>query len=335
MAVKGELYKDIVDALKESSSDDDLVAGEVIELLRETNAVLEDAQAVPCNLGVRHRTITRTGLPSVAWGKLYQGITQSKSATQQVEDTTGFLEALADIDKRLLDLYSNPDEARLAESRAFLEALNQEMASVLFYGDSSVDPEKFTGLAPRFSSLSAGTGGQIVSAAGAGSDNTSIWFIDWHPQACQLLYPAHTAAGIVREDKGEQRVLDDNNLPFYVMEDLYRWHCGLTVRDWRRLARVANIDVSNMQAGSVDMFAYMRKAYWKRNRHRGEGGRQVIYCNSDVMEALDAQSTPTTGTSASYVRLRPMEVDGFEVMGYRGMPLRQVDAILNTESAVS
>ena len=44
-----------------------------------------------------------TGLPSVTWGQLYAGIAQSKSTTQQVDDTTGFLEALSSIDKRLLE----------------------------------------------------------------------------------------------------------------------------------------------------------------------------------------------------------------------------------------
>ena len=50
---------------------------------------------------------------------------------------------------------------------------------------------------------------------------------------------------------------------------------------------------------------------------------------------ISVMATPTTGTSASFVRLRPQEVDGFEVMSYRGFPVRQVDAILNTEAAIS
>lgn len=335
MAVIGESYIDIIDALKRSDSDDALQVATVIELLKETNGILDDAQAVPCNMGTRHRTTTRTGLPSVAWGKLYSGIAQSKSQTQQVDDTTGFLEALASIDKRLLDLYPDEGAMRTSEAAAFLEALSQEGASTLFYGDVSSDPEKFTGLAPRFSDLSAGNGGQIVDAGGSGSDNTSIWLVSWSPQTCQMLYPANTMAGIQREDKGEQRVLDDSGNPYYVMEDEYRWHMGLTVRDWRQVVRIANIDVSDLQAGSVDIYKWMRKGFWKLNKHRVMDGRISVYANSDVCEALDADSTPTTGTSASYVRLRPQEVDGQEVMSYRNFPVRQVDALLNTEAAVS
>jgi hypothetical protein len=149
-----------------------------------------------------------------------------------------------------------------------------------------------------------------------------------------LLYPEGTSAGVSREDKGEQRVLDGSNNAYYVKEECFTQHVGLTVRDWRQVARVANIDVSDLQAGSVDIYKYMRQAFWKLKKHRISGGRIAIYCNADVLEALDADSTPTTSTSASFVRLTPTEVDGMEVMSYRGFPVRQVDAILNNEAQI-
>jgi len=218
---------------------------------------------------------------------------------------------------------------------ASLEAISQEVASTLFYGNDATDPTKFLGLAPRFADTTAPNGGQIVDGGGSGADNTSIWFVTWGDSQCHLLYPQGTAAGVMREDKGEQRTVDGDGNPYFVEEELFRQHVGLTVRDWRYVARVANIDVSALQAGSVDIYALMRKAFWKIKQHRLPGTRMAIYCNSDVMEALDADSTPTTGTSASFVRLKPTEVDGFEVMGYRGIPVRQCDAILNTEAVVS
>lgn len=335
MAVIGENYLDIIDALKRTESEDNLVVATVIELLRQENAFLDDAQAVPCNLGTKHRTTVRTGLPSVAWGKLYQGIAQSKSQTQQVDDTTGFLEGLSTVDKRLLQLYQNPDALRMTEAMAFLEALSQNAASTLLYGDVETDPEKFTGLHPRFSSLSAPNGGQIVDALGASSDNTSVWFLTWSPMTCQLLYPSNTRAGIQRTDHGMQRVTDGSGNAYYAEEEEFTWHMGLTTRDWRQISRVANIDVSNLQAGSVDIYKYMRKAFWKLRKHRIMDGKIAIYANADVLEALDADSTPTTSTTASYVRLKRTEVDGQEVISYRGIPIRQVDAILNTEAEIT
>lgn len=334
MATIGSTYFDLIDLFKSQDSTMEIAA--VIELLAETNAVLDDAMTVECNNGTKHRTTVRTGLPDVTWGQLYKGISQSKSQKAQVEDTTGFVEGLSTIDTRLLKLSGNEAAVRLSEARAFLESLSQEMASTVFYGDHTSDPEKFTGFAPRFNAISgAANGGQIVDAGGTGSDNTSLWMVTWSDDAAHLLYPKGTAAGVSREDKGEQRVTDSSGDPYYVKEELFSWHCGLTVRDWRQVVRVANIDVSDLQAGSVDIYKWLRKGFWKLKKHRVSGGRLAIYCNADVLEALDADSTPTSSTSASYVRLRPTEVDGKEVMSYRGIPVRQVDALLNTESQIT
>jgi hypothetical protein len=52
------------------------------------------------------------------------------------------------------------------------------------------------------------------------------------------------------------------------------------------------------------------------------------------MEALDALST-NSGASDSFVRLTPMEIQGNEVLTYRGIPIRETDAILNTEAQVT
>jgi hypothetical protein len=333
MATLGATFFDLIDLYK--LQEDGQSIATVIEMLKENNAILDDAIAMECNMGTTHRTTIRTGLPTVTWGQFYKGITQSKGTTAQVDDTTGFVEQLSSVDQRLLEISGNPNAVRLSEASAALEAISQEVAATLIYGNDNTAPEEFTGFAPRFNSLSAANGGQIVDAGGSGADNTSAWFVTWGDNQAHMLYPAGTAAGVTRQDKGEQRTVDGNGDPYFVMEELFRQHAGLTVRDWRYMARVANIDTSLLQAGSVDIYKFFRKAFWKIKKHRVEGTRPVIYCNADVLEALDADSTPTTSTSASFVRLKPTEVDGMEVMSYRGIPIRQVDAILGTEAQIT
>lgn len=336
MSTIGSTYHDLIDKLKRESSTGQVAA--IIELLMQTNGILDDAMVQQCNQGMSHLTTVRTGLPSVTWGQLYKGIVQSRSTTQQVEDTTGFLEGLSTIDKRLLDLSPNRAATRLSEAEGFLESLSQTMASTLIYGNTATDTDRFTGLAPRFNDTAAVNGGQIVDAGGTGSDNTSIWMVTWSDNACHMLTPKGIPGGIQRSDKGEQRVLDEDGNPYYVEEEMFTWHNGLTVRDWRQVVRVANIDVSDLQAGSVDIYKFLRQGYWKWrkiNDSARQKSRMAIYCNADVLEALDADSTPTSSTTASFVRIKPMEVEGKEVMGYRGIPIRQVDAITTTEAQVS
>ena len=127
----------------------------IVDILSETNEILDDALWVEGNLPTGHRTTVRTGLPTAAWRQLNYGIQPSKSTTKQITDACGMLEAYAEIDKELADLNGNTSAFRTSEDTAFLEAMNQEMVDTLFYGNTDVDPEKFLGLAPRFNDLAA------------------------------------------------------------------------------------------------------------------------------------------------------------------------------------
>lgn len=331
MATLGSTFVDLIDVYKQQDGNGQFIA--VIEILNEMNPILADAIAVECNKGTTHLHTVRSGLPDVTWGMLYKGIPNSKGRTAQVEDTTGYVEGLATIDKRLLKLSTNEGAVRLSEAMTFLEAMSQEVATKLFYGNTAADPEEFTGLSPRFNDLSAPNGNQIIDAGGTGSDNTSLWFVTWGDNQAQLLYPKGTIAGVNREDKGEQRVTDSSGNAYYVMEELFTWHVGLAVKDWRYVARVANIDVSDMEAGTVKLYDFMRKAYYKLQNRRVAGGKLAIYCNRDVMEALDALAT-NAGSTDAFIRLKPMEIQGEEVLTYRGIPIRETDALINTEARV-
>jgi hypothetical protein len=345
MATIGNSYLSLIDMFRNGG---DTAIAEVAEVLNRLSPVARNAFTVEANKGTQHQHSIRTGLPAVTWGRLYQGIPQSKSTRANVVDTTGFVEGLSTVDVRLLDISPNPAATRMAEAESFLEALRQEVESQFFYGDVATTPEKIKGMAARYNATGGGgAGNQIVKAGGAGSVNTSVWFVTWNENATHLIHPQGTKMGIDRQDKGEQRVYDANNNPYYVKEELFRWHIGVAVRDWRYNARIANIDTTNLAAGSVDIYSFMRKAFYKLQgvyataMRNGDGsingnasveGRTVIYMNRTVLEALDA-----TGTNASNgaLMLRPMELEGRTVQSYRGIPIEVSDAILNTEATIS
>lgn len=332
MAEIGSTFYDLIDLHK--STDGNNQIAQVIEMLAEQNPILEDAVTVECNKGTTHLTTVRTGLPSNTWGRLYKGVEQSKSAKASVEDTTGFLEAYSSVDKRLLDLAGSKAPAiRLDEASAHIEAMNQTMSSTLFYGNTDINPDRFMGLAPRFSDLSAPNGKNIIDAGGTGNDLTSVWFVTWGSNTCSMLHPKNIPAGLMREDKGEQRVEDENGNPYYAKEEMFTWHNGLSVRDWRYVVRIANIDVSELRAGNVDIYRFMRSAFYQHEGRRNSMGKNCIYANRDVMEALDAIGT-NSGSNDNFIRLTPMEIQGKQVLSYRGIPIREVDALLNTEDRV-
>ena len=160
-------------------------------------------------------------------------------------DAIGMLEAYAETDKSLCDLNGNSAAWRMGEERAFLESMAQEMARALFYGSQSQNSAAFNGLAPRFSDLHAENARNIVDGGGTGADNTSIWLVVWGANTCHGIYPKGTQAGLQHKDLGEVTLHDENNGRYQGYRSHYKWDLGLSVRDWRYVVRIANVDVRN------------------------------------------------------------------------------------------
>ncbi|KRG52704.1 major capsid protein [Stenotrophomonas beteli] len=332
MSTIGNTYLTLADVFKRTDADKQIAA--VIELLAQDNPILQDMIVKECNDGTTHLTTVRTGIPEATWRMLYQGVQPTKSTTAQVRDATGMIEAWSEIDEKLVRMTGDSAGLRLSEAQAFLEGLNQGVATSMFYGDQATSPAKFTGFAPRFNKIAtSGSGAQIVDAGGTGSDNTSIWFIVWGENTVHGLYPKGSKAGIDREDKGKQTKTNADGSILDVVREKFQWDIGLSVRDYRYVSRIANIDVSDVKAGNVKLYDFMRKAYYKLKQRRVMGGRAAIYLNTDMLEALDALAT-NGGTTDNFVRLTRKEIEGEEVLTYRGIPLRESDALLNTEARV-
>lgn len=241
----------------------------------------------------------------------------------------GMLETYAEIDKSLADLNGNTAEFRLSEDRAFLEAMNQKMAQTLFYGDTSVNPQQFMGLASRYSSKSAGNGQNIIDAGGTGTDNTSIWLVVWGENTVHGIFPKGQKAGLQMQDLGEQTLRDAAGGQYQGYRTHYKWDNGLTLRDWRYVVRIANIDVSDLSvpASAANIVTQMVKAL-----HRVPNlkmGRAAFYMNRTVAQALDLQSLDKASLALSV-----KETEGEWWTTFRGIPIRETDAILETEARV-
>lgn len=316
---------------------------DIIELLSQTNEVLLDMVWKEGNLPTGHRTTVRTGLPTVAWRLLNQGVQPSKSTTAQIDEACGILEAWSEVDVELAKLNGNTAEFRFSEAQAFIEAMNQEQASTLFYGNSSVDPEEYTGLSIRYSSLSAANAQNIIDAGGTQSDNSSIWLIVWGGNTVHGIFPKGSEAGLQHKDHGEQTIETTSGIAgsrMRAFQDQWIWHCGLALRDWRYAVRIANIDISNLVAESsaANLVKLLIKAL---HRIPTMGvGRPAFYVNRTIAEMLDIQrlnimagfgsGTTTNGGSISYA-----EIDGKWVPSFRGVPIRSTDALLETEARVT
>lgn len=320
----------------------------VVELLTQTNEILIDMQWIEGNLPTGHRTTVRTGLPTVTWRQLYGGVAPGKSLRAQVDDAVGMLEARSEVDKDLAELNGNTNEFRLSEAQAFLEAMNQGFGQALFYGDQTVNPERFTGLAPRYNNLStAGNKQNVIQGGGSGSDNTSVWLLVWGKQTCTGIFPKGSKAGIIHQDLGEIDAFDASNNRYRAYADRWQWKGGITVRDWRYVVRIANIDVSDLiaQTGTQANTAatWLNKLMLRAMaRIPAMGmGTPVFYANRTVKEmlsigALDKSQNALSITDAvnQFGAVSPGSV-GNGTLKFFGVPVRTCDQILNTEAAVS
>lgn len=321
MSLKGALAFTLADWAKRIDPDSGKIS-RIVELLEQTNEILDDALWVEGNLPTGHRTTVRTDVPEPTWRKLNYGVKPAKSKTKQVDDACGMLEAYAEVDKALADLNGNTAEFRLSEDRAHIEGMNQSMARTLFYGDTAVNPERFLGLSPRlpFSDL------PNVIDAGGGGECTSVWLVVWGENTVHMTFPKGSRAGLQHTDKGQVTLQDDAGGLYEGYRAHYKWEAGLVVRDWRYVVRICNIETAG--DGAPMKPEYLIKAI--NAVPNIKMGKPAIYCNRTVKTQFDIAAMNKANASFTFD-----DVFGRPVTRFWGIPIRQCDAIANNESALA
>lgn len=332
MATLSTIHPTLLDVAKRLDPDGKIDT--IVEILAETNEVLEDMVWMEGNLPTGHRTTIRSGLPAPTWRKLYGGVQPTKSRTVQVTDTCGMLEAYAEVDKALADLNGNTAAFRLSEDRAHIEGMNQEFASSLFYASEATAPEEITGFAPRYNSLSAENGQNIVQNSGIdGNDNASVWLICWGENTVHGIYPKGSIGGLQVTDKGQVTIenVDGSGGRMEAYRSHYRWDCGLSVRDWRYVVRIQydQEDLVNDAASGPDLIDLMTQALDVPPNLTL--GRPAFYMNRRARSFLRRQMVEKVAAST----LTMEQIGGKQVMAFAGIPVRRCDALLNTETAVA
>jgi hypothetical protein len=316
----------------------------IANLLSQTNAILTDATYVQGNLPTGHRVTIATGLPTVYYRALNQGIPTSKATTAQVDEGCSILEARSEVDIDLAMLNGNTAEFRLSEARLFIEGMNQTMATGLFYGNPATDPKQFLGLAPRYSSLSAGNSTNILNGGGgAGAINTSIWLVCWSDQTVFCPFPKGSKAGLIQEDLGRQTSYDagGTGLRMEVLAERFQWKTGLVVKDWRYAVRICNLQATVLAALSgvlaptalTNILHLMSQAIARIPNM--SMGRCVFYMNRTVFTALMRTAMERSNTALALNPALSQFGTPQAMLSFLGVPIRQCDALVNTEGQVT
>lgn len=340
MAVLGATVATLVDIAKRLDPGGKFAR--IAEVLNASNEVLDDMLWIEGNLPTGDRTTVRTGLPAVAFRRINEGVPRSKSLVAQIDEGAAMLEGFAEVDRKLAILSGDIAQYRLSESAAFFESMNQTMASTVFYGNANASPKQFTGLAPRYASLSGITAPNIIDGGGTGSTNRSIWLVSWGDQSIRGIYPKGSKAGLFHEDATANAagggdgfpvgdvLYDASGNPYMGYRDHYEWNCGLSVRDWRYAVRICNIDRTTMTkdaSAGADIIDLMIQAMENIQSTSMGGMKSAFYVSRSVRSILRRQML-----NHKNVLLAMDEVAGKHVLTFDGTPVRRVDA-LNVDEA--
>lgn len=303
-------------------------AAQVVELQAKTNRLWEVFPMRTCNSGSVEKALIRTSLPDVAWRIINRGVAPTKSSTGQASFTAGGVEAIAQIDERLMKLNKNSNTYRLNENYAHQEAMSQKMSTTFFYGDEQINPAGFTGLGAFYYDKAGQDeiyANQIVDAGGTGNNLTSLWVVTFAPDTVYGITPEGVPGGYSYRDNGRVKVRDENNLEYWGYESQYNWDVGLCVRDPRYVARLANIDTTN--TSSTDFIDKLIEVY--DCIENPDHGRTVILCNRKVQTMLNI-----IAQKKNNVNLSLEDFGGKRIQHFWGSPILRNDAILSTESKV-
>ncbi len=310
------------------------------EILAETNLILDDIVWIEGNMPTGHKFTLRTSRPALTWRQMNQGVPPTKGGTSQFTEVCGSLSGYNEVDRKVAAFNGNTAEFRLSEARGTFEKANEDFAGALIYGDVLANPEKMTGIIPRYASKSGTTATRIIDAGGTGSDNTSILLVGWGAESVFGIYPKGSKAGLTFEDKGLVTLLDASNNPLEGYRSYFEWDTGLCVKNWKYIVRIANIDVSKLlTAGDAnDASANILKMMLQAIRRIpiSANVKLAFYMNEIVLEMLDVKLMDKGNLVLKFEDLvgtgglpRP------NVMRFRGIPCRKVEQMLSTETQVT
>ena len=132
---------------------------------------------------------------------------------------------------------------------------------------------------------------------------TSLWLVSWGAQSVHGVYPKESNGGLSHEDLKTYMAQDPDGRKYQVVGDKYNWRCGLAVRDWRGIVRIANLPVASLgkrkgQSGFVDMQKLTIEAKNLMPQHLRQ--KAVWYANADVLTALELQNSDAGNVQLQY-----------------------------------
>jgi hypothetical protein len=319
----------------------------LVNLLSQNNGLLEDMLAVECTSGNSYEFTQVVKLPTPTRRAYNQGVPRTMAGVGKQIVTTSEYADWSALDDSLARLGGNLSELRMQEDALHMEGISQQVASDLFYANRATDPYQFTGFANIYNTVTTSTSqiaNNVIDCGGTGSTNGSIWLLGWGPQSIFSIFPKGLPAGLQHVDLGRSFIPDSSSNEFLAWRTWMQWNIGVAVKDWRFGVRAANIDVTLFGGGSSANLIATLSAMAMKPPIMPAGvmpiqtsdaypaltmARSCFYLNRTIYLQLDLQAQNKTN-----LLLKMEEWDGHAILTYRGVPIRNQDALTIAESRV-
>lgn len=329
MATLGANNLTIADAVKMMGADGKIRA--IAELLHQKNGIVAD---IPWREGDTingHMSVQETSLPSVSTRVANAGVAASKGTDAQTLESPERLEGWIVMDEMVGDYGGDPAGKLAKQASKMAEKFNQTVADRWIYGNDETTFGQLRGLAVRYNSTTANNGDQIILCGGSQSDNSSIWIIGHAEDKVYGWYPKGTSGGLKNKSWGKVPERDSDGNEQAVWKEQFNWDIGLAVDDHRFVSRLANIDISNLVAGSgADLFEKLTLGV--KSIYDLQACRPAIYLNMTCEAFLDIQARNDVQTGG---QLKYEVVGGKAMDTFRGIPLTRLDRLTEAEATIS
>lgn len=260
--------------------------------------------------GISYKTLVRTGLPTVNFRDVNEGVAATKSVYENRTVECFTLNPKWRADKAAADRDEDGPEAYLAmEGIGHVEAAMQRLASQFYYGTTS-DAKGFPGLIEVYDSTNMEVDAE-GSSAGTGS---SVWAVKWGVQAVRWVWGEKGSLDVSEIDERDAFDADNNAFTAYCQEMLA--YPGLQVGTPRAVARIKDLTAESNKTLTDDHISDLLAKF--------EVGMypDVLFMSRRSVSQLQKSRTATNATGAP----APFPTESF------GVPILVTDAITNTET---
>ena len=289
---------------------------------------LKDVPYIQANRGLTHTHRRTQSRPSSTRRTFYKGVTSSALVTDVVHEPVILFEARSEIDEDEVDTVENGNEIRRQEDGAKAAGMIDDFCNAIFNDAKTSGAEYLNGLKTRMETISYPGGSTttlpyVWDNGGETSTLTSMYLVEWGPEASFAIYPsgsamAGTTLGIEARNKGKEKVTESaaSLAVYYAYVTQFKKWVGLVVRDDRKVARIANIETSATGSNRFDEDILIRAL-----RHGKFDKRTTrLYCNPYLAADLDIRAK-----DKGNVQWSTTMVFGQEVTSFLGIPIRVLD----------